>query len=533
MALPKEPRQQMITMMYLVLTAMLALNVSAEILKAFNIINLSLEKTNSIFIDKNDDTFNRFQALLENNPERTQVHFDKAKLARTYSAELTAYLQDLRTLLIDKAGNGNGQLDDDDYFDPETKRVKKEDNTDYSSQIFLVEQQGKRGAELKAMINQTREKLLALIQDEHRDNIRMTLSAAVDPPMTSGVQKTWQEENFGEMPLTAAITLLTKYESDVKASEAEVLTYLIDQVGAQEETFDRVRAMVVPRSEYVMAGTDYEADIFVSAWNSTKTPQVIIGHMDTATGVIAEDARLVPVEFGKGKLRIKASGVGEKDFSGYIKVEDPGGSGFNLYPFATAYTVTKPQSVVSPTKMNVMYIGVDNPLSISAAGVESEDVIAAISDGRLIRQADGNYFARVTRPGFTSVTVSTRKDDQTLPVGKHQFRVMRVPDPVGMVGKYESGKVPAGYFKVQAGVQAVLKGFVFDFKYTVVSYDLLYKPHRQDLMFEQNKGPVFGTRIKAILSNAKPKDRVYIENIRVRGDDGSVRRLPTLSFELI
>jgi gliding motility-associated protein GldM len=252
MGIPKEPRQQMINMMYLFLTAMLALNVSAEILRAFSIVNKSLEETAGTISDKNEVIMMQFQKKLQEDPDKTREFYDRAELVVKKSSELSEFISEIKTLLIDNAGNKNGKVDPDDYEEerePGVPRVKNESNLDMSSQLLLVEKGGKRGKDLKAKINEIRTTLIGIVSEgmspEEKENYDKSfpLSPAEDN-VIDGIPKPWQVSNFADVPLAAAITLLTKYETDVKNAEAEILSYLINSISAADFKFDVIKPIV-------------------------------------------------------------------------------------------------------------------------------------------------------------------------------------------------------------------------------------------------------------------------------------------------
>jgi len=530
----------MINLMYLVLTALLALNVSAEILRAFMLVNRSLQKTSEIIIDKNEIIYKQFEKKMSEDPTKTKPFYDKAQFAKKYCGEVYQKFQENKAVLIDEGGDQSGKVDKGDFMDTpgEEDRLKGEANLETSSMVLLVEKNGKRAKELRDAVKNTRDKLLQLVENkDDKDRLTKTLPLAepTDPPKKDGIQKTWQESLFGEIPLAAAVTLISKFESDIKSSESEIINYLLNQISATDFKFDQLEAKVIANTNYVMIGQEYKAEIFVSAFSSTQNPQVLLGTLDEG-GNLLQMRDSVPVQNGKGMYVVRPSSEGEQKYSGVVRIRRPGGD-FEDYAFNSSYQVAKGSFVVSPEKMNVLYIAIENPIAVSVPGFPAEKVKASISQGSLTG-GKGKYMAMPTTPGKAGVTVTVEinEDGKTTSkvMGTQEFRVKRVPDPVPMIGGQEGGQMKAGTFKAQTGLQAVLKDFDFEgVRYAVVEFEMSYIAKRQDLVSSKTQGALFDSRMQEFLSRAKPGDIFIMENIKAVGPDKLPRKLPSITFKLI
>lgn len=520
-----SPRQKMINMMYLVLTAMLALNVSAEILKAFAMINQSLEDTNSSIGQKNTALYAAFEKKLADEPGKTKAAYDKAMVVKRESEALLQFIGDIKARMIDMGGNKNGKEDAGDYKTEQGVRTVTEDgNIDISSQL-LVNPEGKSalGKELMDKINAYRKAVLAVIPTADQGKVKVYMEEAKDPaPATgSGVKKNWLQSNFGEMPLSGVVTLFTKFESDIRNTETEVVGYLLGAIDAASFKFDQLEAKVIAKSNYVLTGQDYEADVLLVAYDSRQ-----------ALDIRLEGGGAVPVEAGMGRYKVKASAEGQRKWGGFIVVKDGNGQE-TKYPFNAEYTVAKPAAVISPDKMNVFYIGVDNPVSISAPGVIPSNLLPSMTAGS-ISGKDGKYTVRVTQPGTVDVSVRGKgADGKPTPVlGQSTFRVKYVPDPIATVGGLESGQVGTAQFKAQGGMIALLKDFVFDLRFEIVSFRMIYIAPRRDPEVVNVTGPVFSGQAQQIVRNAKPGDRFIFDEVRAVGPDKVTRKLNAVTYGL-
>jgi gliding motility-associated protein GldM len=516
----------MINMMYLVLTAMLALNVSAEILKAFAMINKSLEETSQSIGQKNDALYMAFEDRMQKEPGKAKVNYDKAQIVKRRTKELLQFVRDTKTKMIDMGGNKNGKVDEEDFkVEGGAKRVVDDGNIDISSQVLVnPEGQSPNGLKFKKLINEYRGTVLKMIPASDRKKVKLYLDEAKDPENGGGVRKNWLQSNFGEMPLSGVITLLSKYESDIRNTETEVISFLLSQIDAASYKFDKVEAKIVARSSYVLTGQDYEADIMLVAYDSRQDLDIRL-----------EGGSVVPVEEGMGKLKIRATSEGEKKWGGFINVVSPSTGELTRYPFSSSYMVARPAAVVSPDKMNVLYVGVDNPVSISAPGVTPENLMPSISGGGTIVGSKGKYIVRVNSPGM-NVNVDVRgksvdgKGSQML--GSTLFRVKAVPDPQATIGGLTPGTVSVSQFKAQGGMIANLKDFDFDMRFDVISFRMLYFAARKDVEPFANTGAIYNAKLQQVIRNAKAGDRFIFDEVKVVGPDRITRKLPPAVYSI-
>ena len=520
------PRQKMINMMYLVLTAMLALNVSAEILKAFALINQSLEDTNVSIAQKNVVLYAAFENKMKDEPGKTKESYDKAMIVKRESEAMLNYIGAIKSEMIDMGGNTNGEEDEGDYkVEQGVRTVIQDGNIDVSSQILVnPDGKSKKGAEMMSKINAYRQSVLRVLPPNDRTKVKIYVEEAKDPEPGTGsnVKKNWLQSNFGDMPLSGVITLFTKFESDIRNTETEVVAYLLGAIDAASYKFDNLEAKVIAKSNYVLTGQDYEADVLLVAYDSRQTLDIRL-----------EGGGTVPVESGLGRYTVKASSEGMKKWGGFIVVKNPGTGEETRYPFESEYTVAKPAAVISPDKMNVFYIGVDNPVSISAPGVMPANLMPSMSAGN-ISGTSGKYTVKVVQPGEVTVDVRGKGPDGKASgiLGSSKFRVKYVPDPVATIGGLASGQVGTAQFKAQGGMIALLKDFVFDLRFEIQSFRMIYIAPRQDPQVVTVTGPIYSGPAAAIIRGAKPGDRFIFDDVKAIGPDRVTRILNTITYGL-
>jgi gliding motility-associated protein GldM len=366
----ETPRQKMIGMMYLVLTALLALNVAKSVLDAFILVDEGLTKTTENFAKKNSSYYDNFAAALQVNEKKVSDWKSKADEVQKRSNELYDLLYDCKKEIVIKSeGEDTKAIQDDEVY---LKYVKGKDNNNIPAEIMIF---NKRGIEVREAIADFRDFLLSLIDDKELyapivANIKSTLDTS-DPEQdeeSKGEKHSWESEHFEHLPLASVITILSKMQSDVRNAEADILAYLLSQIDAGSILFNKIDPIVLSTSDYVFRGQEYEAKVFLAAYDSTKAPEVILNDNTTK----------LPIEDGKGVYKITNNSIGSHKWGGTILV-DQGNGNIIKRKFEAQYQVAEASAVVSPTKMNVFYRGVPNPVAISVSGVPEENIDATIT----------------------------------------------------------------------------------------------------------------------------------------------------------
>lgn len=512
MAIPKEVRQRMINLMYLVLLALLALQIPREVILAFGKIDESLQQSNKAIeqINKANIAALREKGKTDKDAER---YAELTEKVQEQAASLITEIQSIRSKVIEMIG-----------LDEEGKLARPEEVIQTTEMLYLGNPKtGEKGLAygLKAKIEETRAQMLSLIPakdvgEEKFAEIENTLPLTTALPNGSSE---WEKEYFDHMPAAGALAMLSKLENNVKSAENKIIEELKALVGIDRVEFDKFAARIVAPTSYVLQGETFTAEMFLSASSSE----------NSNVRIIVNGANMAIDNEGVAKYSARADAVGERTITGHIEVTNKKGevSKFPFDPFK--YTVAAPFATVTPTKMNVFYIGVDNPVVASAAGVSASKLNVSMTNGT-ITGSGGSYNVRVTTQGEAVVTVAA--ENKTY--GKFPFRVKMIPDPIASVGSLEgNGNMSAGELRVQRGVMAKLKNFDFDAKFEVLSYDMVFAARRQDLAVSKGNGPLFNPQMLGYLQQAKPGDLVYIENLRVKGPDGTVRSIPGITIKVM
>ncbi|MBU0695984.1 MAG: gliding motility protein GldM [Bacteroidetes bacterium] len=497
----ETPRQKMIGIMYLVLMAMLALNVSNTVLDAFKTVRDGLEKSNDNMNDRLKFIMTLFKNYYDNAPKKAEVNYNKAKEAKRIGEKLVKDIEDIKQYLITKT----------EGLDEVTGDLKKRDDLGISEKELVED---KKGAALQKKIEDGAKKLSALIGQTPK-GIGLELSWPEINPSTKGKQ-TWSEYNFGEgKPLTSTITLLAKFQNDVKNGEAYVINKLYQETTGGG-VVDSYRAVAVAKSSYILQGQTYEANVFLTAGSSS------IPITATVNGSV------LPQENGQAKYKSSGAKEGIYKWTGTVSFKDP--TSGEIKSFTTdpiEYQVAKPSAVVSPTKMNVFYMGVDNPVAVSAPGIPKEKIKVNMTGGT-ISGANGNYNVRVNGPAGNEVTVNILGEiepGKMTNLGSQTFRVKKVPDPIATFAGKVSGRVSSSTAKGINNLEAELRDFDFKLEFRVIKFTAVFRRYKQDPIIYQSTDGSFNGDIKRIMGTLNPGDDVTFINIVAKGEDNTTRNL--------
>lgn len=514
-----SPRQKMINMMYLILTALLAMNVSAEVLNAFVLVNDSIRNTEAVIRAKNETLFAEFENKYKANPEKVEDWKERADKVKSISNELIDFIESLKKEIILGVGD-----DLEAYQEKGTATIESKKERELP--MFVMKEQG-NALKLKQKIEEYRTTLISMYEEIGAGegavkSIKRNLNT--DPVVSQeGEEIPWEIANFDQLPTVAVLTMLSKMKTDVLNVESDMVAYLFNKIEAGSFKFNKLEAFVYPyESDYVLQGEEYKAGIFIAASDTTQDPIILLN---------GETKLDIDPETRHGVFTGNTSSPGVKEFSGIIKVLRPGTTNDYIeYPFSHEYQVAVPSVSVSPTKMNVFYVGVDNPVEITAAGIPAADINASISSGSLTPRGGGKYTARVKTGIKTTIRVSAAGRS----LGSKKFRIKRVPDPVAVLGtgaNKKGGLIPQNTLVAMRGIRAEMENFDFDLRFSIVRFDVTCNIDGFDETARSNSGR-FTAQQKNIIRKAKRGGRVIIEDVRARGPDGTVRKLNDIVFKL-
>jgi len=519
-----SPRQKMINLMYVVLMAMLALNISTEVLNGFSVVEESLNRTTGNSSKENDAIFGELDQMMRKNPQKVKQWFVMASTVREMSDSLYNYAQALKVAIVREADGEKG--------DP--LNIEGKDNIEAASYIMLNPANG-QGHKLYEAINSYRARILQFVTDPRQKKIIASNLSTEVPHHSMG--KNWEEYMFENMPVAAAVTLLSKLQSDVRYAEGEVLHTLVANVGLKDIRVNKLQAFVVPSQTRLYPGETMTAQMFMGAVDSTQQPQVFV------------NGQLI-----KGnQITVKAGAPGKHTLSGYILIKDLTGNVLRRN-FSQDYWVTggpQPKEYISPQGMqkvppfdgmatiaadlmNVLYAGFDNPITISIPNTSQHDVQATMSGGSLVARGGGHFIARpsaVGQPVTISVSAKGRK------IGDYQFRVRKLPDPSPYIAmgadRFKSGALSKAALMSAPGIQAAIDDGLLDIPFSVTSFRVVFFDNMGNAVPLASNGASFSPQQKEQFRQLSRNKRFYITNVVVHGPDGTTRTLNGRNMEVI
>ncbi len=507
---PETPRQRMIGMMYLVLTAMLALNVSSDVLNAFTTVQQGLTSTIANSNKKNTELYNEIEMAYNLNKQKVAGVREKTTEIRKATAALNDFLEKLKYEMVVLA-DGEETAD--------VMNIKAKDNLDVGGQVIIHK---KKGEELKNMLTAYREKLIGFVAVE--DSVLRTAIAShletKDPKPVDGEFKSWESSTFEGMPLVGVVTVLTMYQTNLLNVEADIVNYLIASIDAESFKFNKLEALVIPESRFLLKGESFKARVLLAAIDTTQRPEIIANRQKlTYKGDVATYTEV-------------ANSVGVKKVKGVIHYITP--SGVTLpREFEMDYVVADPAVVISLTKMNVFYVGVDNPLTLAIPGIPMDAIDVAITNGTIAEKGDGSYIVKPKVAGKnSSITVLATIQGKKREIETQVYRVKDVPNPIAKINGQSGGKISKNMLVAAGRLDVEMENFDFDLKFTVENFRIstVVEGYVRDAT-KSNKRKFSAEQLKMIKS-LKRNQVLVIEKIMVKAPDGSTRELPPISFRI-
>ena len=570
MAGAKEtPRQKMIGMMYLVLTALLALNISKEVLNGFVKVENSLRTTQGTLSAKVNETSTELETKYLQNQEKVKPFYDKAQQVNASSAELISYITEMKARIMAASSgdyNDAGELAVGNYIGKDENGMDtvlnlalipiKDEYQNLTTFVGMAEPkeplEGPWTAvelkqKLEAFSSQLNNTSVVDNQGTRRDlpqylKDQIDETFAFPTEIQEGEEVSWEHANFYHVPLAAVMPLMTKMTLDIQDIQDDILSWLLGSVDAKSYKFTNLMPLVVPESNYILRGDSFRADVLLAAFDGTNPPDIYVdskkwNERDSSL-LEYENIDALPIGTdGLGKLRISTRGMslGESNYKGLIRFQGPDGNIQDFPYYTPKFTVAEPALVVSPTKMNVFYRGLPNPVEVSVPGVPGDKIDVRISGNhRLKKESDGTFTITPGTDKKANITVSAQLPDgskKTLPA--REFRVKRIPDPVPFfVGKTPSDRTISKQALVGAdGIGAQMVNFDFDVRVVVKSFSVSVS--RDGTLVEKKSNNNRLTQdMKQLFNRVSRGNVVYFEDIIVGMPDGTERQVAAMKLKV-
>lgn len=508
-----SPRQKMINLMYIVLTAMLALNVSSDVLDGFTQVQDGLTHTNQNFEQRNEAVYSTLAAAARNNPDKAGRWYDIATQVHRESQSLYQTIDSLKYAIVRTADGESGN----------PYNIRNRENIEASSVVMLSPVNG-NGEMLRKKVENFRNFIGPMISDSvTRTGIESMLSTEARRTGSSETVRSWESVKFENQPVVASVALLSKIQNDVLYAEGEALSALASAVDAGDVRVNEMNAFVIPESRYVMRGSPYKANIVLAAVDTTARPAIVI------------DGKIID---GQGTYSFTPGKSGTYSYNGYLEMPHPDGT-TSRHGFTGEYVVMEPVATVSATMMNVLYAGIDNPVEISVPGIPVSSVSATMTNGTLSRNGD-KWIARPAAAGQpATISVSAKgPDGHTSQVASIDFKVRRLPDPTAYIPFSDSGSgrfsgerpISKAALMNASGLGAAIDDGVLDIEFRVTGFETVFFDSMGNAIPEVSNGASFSQRQKDSFRRMTRGKRFYISRIKAIGPDGIERTLSPLEI---
>ena len=484
--------------------AMLALNISTEVLNGFSIVEESLNRTTANSGKENKAIFDDFEEQMRKNPAKVRQWFEKATAVKNMSDSLYNYAQSLKRQIVMEADGEDGNPAD----------IKNKDDLEAASQVMLAPGTG-QGKKLYDAINSYRENILRFVSDPlQKKIISSNLSTSVSQNENT-LGKNWQEYMFEDMPAAAAVTLLSKLQSDIRYAEGEVLHTLVANIGLKDIRVNKLEAFVVPSSTKLFPGDRMTAKMVMAAVDTTQVPEVYVNGR----------------KINGDTYSFNVGGVGEYNFSGYILMHDIAGNVLRR-DFNQKYSVVAPPlaptgATLSADLMNVLYAGFENPISVSVSNTPQSSVSVSMSGGSIRSTGAGHYIAVPSAVG-QDVTFNVSAKGKS--VGSFTFHVRKLPDPTAYIAlgtdRFKGGGLQKGALMGSAGIKAAIDDGLLNIPFKVQSFETVFFDRMGNARPETSNGAAFSDNQRSLMRETRRGSRFYITNVHVIGPDGIARTLP-------
>ncbi|MDR1006521.1 MAG: gliding motility protein GldM [Bacteroidales bacterium] len=516
---PETPRQRMISMMYLVYTAMLALNVSAEILQSFQTVGDSIEVTNNLLLQKSESSYQAFENAYKANPDKVAANWNKALEVKKATREILNYIDNIKYELVAKVDGLQGGVAEAKNI--LTKQgfggVVRQDNFDIPTNYFIgMDETGNSGkaTELKNKIDAYQSKMLQYVDSRYRERIKkIQIDTKTKYPGKGGGEQNWQMYNFYHSIVLADLVILNKLKSEIQNSELDMINILYSAISADDFKFDNVSARVIPKSTYVIQGSPFEGDLLVVAYDSKTKLRAEINGGQTLT---SNDSGIVA-------LKLPSTQLGPHKYGGkvYVKKELTEVE----YPFSGEYFVAAPTATVSLDNMNVFYIGVDNPVSISVPGANADQVFPTITGtgSSITKVAPGKYKVNVKTQGKVHIIISANINGKTMQMGDCEYRVKPIPRPMAVIGNQSGGSISREELAAQGRINIKMDNFDFNVRFSVTSFRMQIAAGGDSQIPMESNGPNFTPEMLNKINKLRRGNKVFIEEIRAVGPAGAIK----------
>lgn len=518
-----SPRQKMINLMYLVFIAMMALNMSKEVLSAFGLMNEKFEAANQTAEQINDVSLKELSIRAEENPSRYADPYKKAQQISEISDNFYNYVQTLKTPILEAYP-----------IDPETNQLPFE-QMDKGDVIdldwFIGDKYTEKGQEIVNRFDKFRQAIKDVIGDDvkYQFFINDLEERFNTNPVTnsSGIEIPYLDYHYRGFPAIATLAKLSAVQNDIRELEHGAYSIFLGNTLKQEASMRNFKAYVITDKSVYFSGEPVKGRVVLGRFDNKTVPSRVVVN---GSNVNLSNANA----FKDGQVQINsvAGGVGEHKFSGkFVFVED--GETIEVDIENSNYVVvSRPNSAtIAAEKMNVVYLGLKNPISASFAGIPNDKVSVSASNGKLSKISDGRYMLEPTAGTSVTITATGTLPDGKTVSDKQVFRIKQIPAPTGTIRGETSAKGPIDNLMISS-VGAVMQDFDFDVNLVTTGFTIVFP---NNLGSVRVSGTKLNEEARRKASRLRPGDIVIIKDIqtKIEGVNLMMKRPSEASYQIL
>ena len=512
-------RQKMINLMYLVFIAMIAMTMTKEVLSAFDSMNSKFVSTNELTDESNDRLLKGLEQKANEKPAEFSIPAQKAERIRAISDDFNTYLEGIKKDILE-----GGQYEKTEDGSLPAEKMDKGDYLD--EKWFTGDRLTKEGEAVMARIRKYKDDIRSVLGDDQTYTTaianfekRFDLS---DVKPEEGAKLSYLDYNYKGFPAVASYAKITAMQNDVKSTEANLYNLFLGNSLEEAITLKNYQAIVLPEKNAFFAGEEFRGTVVLGKYANVSPIKLSVNGDEVS---LKEEGALDSV--GNALVRFKTGNVGEHEVKGTFTFVEKGEE-LPIEFKANYVVVPRPNSAtISADKMNVVYRGVDNPMTISFAGVPDNKVTASAPG--LQKKGNGSYNMKPTAGGReVTINVTARLDDGSTSSDKKTFRIKEIPAPTGQFRGLSGAQKMSKSGVAKGTVKAVFEDFDFDLPLTVTQFD--FKVPGQPTITV--RGSRLDARAKNALNRAKRGQTVQILNIKAKSAGPLIKKVSPVIIEI-
>jgi gliding motility-associated protein GldM len=494
-------------------------------------LNENFEKVIKSQEERKDEIYQVIEMSYQTHPDKLKSLRDKANTVKKASEELKDFVYLLEYRILSESEN----ISVDSATTISLIQVTNKTNKDIPRQILFNPDES-TGISNIMVLKQRIQNYRKIVFDQVEKKDWNKINFGIEPEKlyinNNGDSVSWEIANFRENTIAGAITNLNNLITEINNIESDAATFFSSFIGTSSFSFNIIKPVLIPQSQFVTLGSKYEARLILSAFDTRANLEAYVfpGLRDPSKPEMEIPSGVSPLVSDQGeiKLSIKSHNTGIKHFHGFVSVRTPDGSS-NKFAFQSEYIVGKPTIVIYPVRGNILYRGIDNIIEVSIPGVNKDQIWFRVSNGDINPNNDGSFTFHTEQGGMTTISVDAVIGEERISYPPLEFRILDVPDPVASIEGKKGGNITIKEILSSRGIEAKLDNFFYDIEFEITGFSVLVIDD-SGTREEKTNGPQFSEKQKSLIAKLKPGNYLIVKDIQVLWPEKKVRDINDLIF---